>query len=558
MDLPVYCINLNAETERWQKMPSIHQLWSAAAHPMVGIDGGGRGDRAVQSASARCRARRRPIALPIVAAPAQPGREAGPDPGGRCGLPARLAEDPEGADARQSGLARPVPECLRTSVTARAMGDGAGAVPGRGVRPQSRRNGMVGDHVRQWPLRCRLHDPLPAAPRHELHLLSVAGHPGGRQLDHPVRTASPGRRPQGASTFEERRITTSPIMYFNFFFIAIKLNYFFLKSWFEALSDFWRDIEARLSPTFFCETPIASVLERPSDDLALLHALNAHRETQLFSNKYEMYALWVQGDDLFSRVPDAPSLTMEYPKRIRTAVTNAGHLAVSTNEKFFVVSVVDGRTINEFTPLPLLTAPRVAVDIKGRVWVWTLSSRIVKCYTQEGKLLYSKRLPFYLSSVAFISDGRILFGGHNIISDLHNLLPVIAFYSLIEDRLEIVVMSETFETVRVVKVCPVTDEIYVLKKKHISVLSFDGGVLLRVRDICDNQINQPITMELTGNKHVFVSEWRCISVWTGQGVPVCRWQPFSGVPYQINVLPFGKVAVCLSKIIKNEIQIFSL
>ncbi len=310
-------------------------------------------------------------------------------------------------------------------------------------------------------------------------------------------------------------------------------------------------MDEKLSPALrpSCVAPFPEI---PGNDLALLQALGTH-SVKLVPKNYEMCALWLQWDNLYSRDPGAPVKTIECVKLVRIAVTKAGHLVVAGD----TITILDDSSKRIFTH-HIGHNPRVAVDAEERIWLckYGFKNEHLFCHSKKGNLLYKITLPFIASSIAFSADGRILFSGYRIrpaLTTEHENL--IAFYSLTDDRFDIINMRGI---ALLVKVCCITGEIYVLRQTHISVLSPDGGE--RLRDIC-KQTTRLRTMELTGNRHVITSELMGsrISVWTDQGDLICRWAPLSAQVYQICVLPYGKVAVCAKKeILKNEIQIFNL
>ena len=91
------------------------------------------------------------------------------------------------------------------------------------------------------------------------------------------------------------------------------------------------------------------------------------------------------------------------------------------------------------------------------------------------------------------------------------------------------------------KICCTTDEIYLLRKAHISILSSSDGTWLR--DIC-HDLMDPCSIELTGDQHVLICESGAyrVSVWTYQGTLVYQWMTFSDAkPYNIALLPHGKL-----------------
>ena len=223
-------------------------------------------------------------------------------------------------------------------------------------------------------------------------------------------------------------------------------------------------------------------------------------------------------------------MTMTYSGLVRTAVTKSGHLAVSLAEyTASVLSITDGSVISEFTH----EGNKIAVDLEGRIWTWYLFSDEVSCFSVEGKILHKLSVQFQPRSLAFLSDGRLVFGGEGA---LH-------FYSADCEKIQSV---EIHDNIYDVKTC--RDEIYVLRKHHISIFSSEG---VPQRDICPNLI-APNFISLVGHTHILICQYgsRPVSVWTNDGTFVCT-TSFDPRTYHIDVLPHGKVAVCAA-INQNE------
>ena len=192
------------------------------------------------------------------------------------------------------------------------------------------------------------------------------------------------------------------------------------------LTAFWGHIKAQLSPELIaCKSNnIAALPEPPNNTLAFLHTLCAHgRKEELCTKKYEGCALWVRGGDLHSHVlPASPSMILEYDT---IAVTKAGNLAVMKMDDphAFILSIDNGNVLHKFDCGKGEYTAFIAVDLEGRIWTWTLCYSYVNCFSVEGQLLYKIDLEFYLFSIAFFSDGRMLFSGQA------KFRPVVVFFS---------------------------------------------------------------------------------------------------------------------------------
>ena len=330
----------------------------------------------------------------------------------------------------------------------------------------------------------------------------------------------------------------------------------------SALTDFFEHIKAQLSPQLVVEKRnIAALPEPPSNAVAFLHAVCVLQGEQKVSDEgYEPYAVWVHGgDDLYSRVPKSSSVTLKgFVRRVRLGVTKSGHLAVHfvddhADQSVCFLSVADGSVVSEFYYEGL----RISVDLTGRVWTGSsYQPHTVRCYSGKGRLLRTMTMPFPPRIVAFFSDGRMVFWSSAIARG--RVIYTLFFYSA--DGKEIQAHVCIGANVIDVKICPKTDEIYVLKEDKISVYSPKGHIL---RDICCGRglMMEPSAIAVTCDGRFLVCERSAcrISVWTDKGVLICHWTPLKAMPYDIVLLPYGKVAVSLFYTInEKEIHIFDL
>ena len=101
------------------------------------------------------------------------------------------------------------------------------------------------------------------------------------------------------------------------------------------------------------------------------------------------------------------------------------------------------------------------------------------------------------------------------------------------------------------KVCERSGDIYVtcLNRDTVYVFSTDGELLRSI----GSGLHSPTAVALTANGLVLISEYDdcCLSVWTCEGVFVCRWPLHIWQrkhPIDVVVLPFGKVVVSYSSL----------
>ena len=320
-----------------------------------------------------------------------------------------------------------------------------------------------------------------------------------------------------------------------------------------AVSKFLEHIEVQLSPAL-CDDNRRNIATdiTTDDDVAFLHTLGAHGDEELVSKKYKLYAAWLHGGDFVAHIPNTPSMIVTCDNVVNIAgVTKSGNLVVSSMSKNSILSAADGSVIAEFRKEGF----DVTVDLEGRFWKWNLFVHTVYCFSEAGLLLHEIPVPFRPIRIAFLSDGGIVFFAETF--EINGASYKLYFYS---SDFEQIRSASVGHFVDDIQVCRATNEIYMLTGEHISIFSSEGEWL---QDICHDKLLGSESIAVTNDKRVFVCEYdaRSISVWSDNGTRVCQRVhfPYNAKPYNIALLPHGKLAVCFfCSVDKIEIRIFDL
>ncbi len=290
--------------------------------------------------------------------------------------------------------------------------------------------------------------------------------------------------------------------------------------------------------------PLSNGLEPCKDDVGHLHALSVRRNVSSERQVYDLCALWILPD--FEKNPFSgltPTLTLTtVGHTYAIVITKTGNLAVLFHSAIQILSSA-GDVIRTFGHD--LCADFLSVDAQGRIWTRhkTSPENMLIAFTEQGRLVQTKKLKDDLSRVIFHPDGRMIVSA----CDSKN---TITFYSMDND--EPVGYMSTADRRYLQSACwadniqvhPTTGEIYTLHYKYeVCVFSPEG------KYICEYISTERIYAMAFLGDHLLLCTHDCVQVMDYTGEIIRNWpHPFtngdiSGFPISAMLLP-NKNALC--------------